>query len=203
MKNTFTLCRNLNRARSTMIPLLISTLVALIVFSLAACDDGNDYDAQGLYFTLISYNNESAKSYSVSKGTVTGGAVVIPATYKGLPVSTIDEAGFRKGWNGDTDITSVSIPASVWNIRRWAFYGCSSLTNVTIPASVTTIGPNAFADCSSLTSVTFAVGGASIRIGSDAFPEGAKGWNGDNLKTAYFAGGTGTYTRSGSTWTKQ
>ena len=63
----------------------------------------------GLAYTLI--NNGTA--YSVLKGTVSTGAVVIPATYNGLPVTTI---GFE------------------------AFRDCSGITSVTIPNSVTSIG---------------------------------------------------------------
>jgi hypothetical protein len=39
----------------------------------------------------------------------------------------------------------------------------------------------------------------------DAFPEGRSGNGGNNLKTAYLAGGAGTYTRTkeGSDWKKK
>ena len=52
-----------------------------------------------------------------------------------------------------SNLTSVTIPDSVTNIRGWAFFACSSLTSVNIPDSVTRIGSDAFARCSSLTSV--------------------------------------------------
>ena len=57
-----------------------------------------------------------------------GGAVTIPSTIDGLPVTSI-------GWS--------------------AFYYCTNLTNVTIPNSVTNIGNKAFAYCPSLTGVHF------------------------------------------------
>jgi len=65
----------------------------------------------------------------------------------------------------------------------------------------------AFSGCTKLTSVTFSTG-SNITIsyfGSSAFPEGSNGQGGYNLRTAYFAGGAGTYTRDngGSIWTKQ
>ncbi|MBE6629307.1 MAG: leucine-rich repeat domain-containing protein [Ruminococcaceae bacterium] len=55
-----------------------------------------------------------------------------------------------------SNLTSVTIPASVTSIGSSAFENCSNLTSVTIPASVTSIGRYAFCDCSKLTSVTFA-----------------------------------------------
>ena len=49
--------------------------------------------------------------------------------------------------------TSFTIPNSVTNIGKEAFYDCTSLKSVTIPDSVTDIGWSTFADCTSLTSI--------------------------------------------------
>jgi hypothetical protein len=106
---------------------------------------------------------EKGDYFKVSKGTVTSGAVVIPATYNNLPVT---------------------------QIRPDAFKG-TAITSVTIPDSVTYIDVAAFSGCASLTSVTF--GGANT---SGDFPAG-------DLAQKYKAGGAGTYTRSGTTWTKK
>jgi len=89
---------------------------------------GND-GTPGLTYELI--NNSTA--YRVRKGTVTSGAVVIPASYNGLPV---------------TEIGSVNDSSS-----NGAFY-YTSITSVTIPASITSIGSNAFSACSGLTAIT-------------------------------------------------
>src|SRR4029077_59472 len=69
-------------------------------------------------------------NYLTNNGTITitrydcsSGAVTIPSTINGLPVTSI----------GD-----------------YAFFGCTSLTNVTIPNSVTNIGYAAFNTCTSL-----------------------------------------------------
>ena len=96
-----------------------------------------------------------------------------------------------------TRFTSITIPDSVASIGNQAFYR-TSLTNITIPNSVTTIGTRAFSLSYSLTSVTFER--ADTTIDDNSFPEGS------SLKTAYTAGGIGTYTRpntSSTTWTKQ
>jgi hypothetical protein len=96
-------------------------------------------------------------NYTVTDGTVTitgytgsGGSVTIPDTITGLPVTAIWDNAFE----GNTDLTSVTIPNSVTSIGWGAFEGCGSLTNVTIGHSVTRIGYNAFDSCTSLTSVT-------------------------------------------------
>jgi hypothetical protein len=123
----------------------------------------------GLAYELI--NNGTA--YSVSAGTATSGAVIIPASYNGKPVTEIGNDAFA-----EEDITSVTIPESVTSIGNWAFGVCTSLTSVTfaegsqlttigeqaffrtsitsvtIPESVTSIGNLAFSQCENLTSIT-------------------------------------------------
>ena len=59
------------------------------------------------------------------------GDLVIPATYKGLPVT---------------------------GIGRYAFDSCENLTGITIPDSVTAIGEDAFSGCSGLLKLQVAEG---------------------------------------------
>src|ERR1019366_6238186 len=94
---------------------------------------------------------------ATNNGTITitgytgsGGAVTIPDTINGLPVTSIGSYAFQNY----TSLTSVTIPNSVTNIGRNAFQGCTRLTSVTIGNSVTSIGNYAFYYCYSLTSVT-------------------------------------------------
>jgi len=149
-----------------------------------------------------------ATAYRVRKGNVTSGNVVIPDTYNGKPVTEIGSTSDNSsnGAFGNTSITGVTIPNSVTSIGDEAFDNCTSLTSVTIPAGVMSIGNYAFASCTGLTSVTFAAGSAitSENFGTNAFPGGSGGYYGDELKTAYLAGGAGTYTRTagGNDWSK-
>ena len=92
-----------------------------------------------------------------------GGAVIIPGTINGLPVTTIDGNSFRDC----TSITSVMIPDGVTSIGGKAFRGCTNLMSVTIPESVTSIGYMAFRDCSSLYRIT--IPGGVTRIESGMF----------------------------------
>ena len=110
-------------------------------------------------------------TYTVSGGEVTitdcdtsaSGALTIPSTINGYPVTTIGVQAFYRC----PSLTSVTIPDSVTTIGDHAFYYCSSLTSVTIPDSVTTIGDSAFGECTSLTSVT--IGNNVTTIGDWAF----------------------------------
>src|SRR5450759_4016932 len=90
---------------------------------------------------------EGDYTYTVagSNATITGyaglgGAIVIPATLGGYPVT---------------------------NIGDMAFYTCTALTSVTIPNSVTTIGTYSFVGCTKLASFTVAAGNSSYSSGTD------------------------------------
>ena len=99
--------------------------------------------------------------------------VVIPETYKGLPVKEIGENAFYEHSNltsvtilnsvttirynafgGCVGLTSVTISDSVTTIENYAFGYCINLSNVHIPASVTSLNVRAFNDCDSLETIT-------------------------------------------------
>jgi hypothetical protein len=95
-------------------------------------------------------------TYTNTNGTITitgytgpGGAVNIPSTFIGLPVTSIGDFAFES----NTNMRSVTIPDSVTNIGGWAFAECASLASITIGNGVTAIGGLAFNGCTSLTRV--------------------------------------------------
>jgi len=123
-----------------------------------------------------------------------GGAVTVPATLGGKPVSQITAS--TDVFKGRTDITSVSLPACLKTIDAEAFKGCTglegvsfgsgakleeigdsafegctSLTSITITADVVSIGAGAFKGCTKLSGITFETGNLA-EIGANAF-EGA------------------------------
>ena len=86
------------------------------------------------------------------------GAVTIPATIEGKPVTSIGNEAFYQC----SSLTSIVISDSVTSIEGGAFLGCTSLTSITIPDSVSSIGEYAFSGCTSLTSITIPDGVSSI-----------------------------------------
>lgn len=154
--------------------------------------DGGDtetaYFTEGLSFTVL----QNGTCVLTGMGTATDIDVVIPAEHEGKPVVAIGNSVFGRYKN----LKSVTIPATVKEIRKTAFadcatlesvtfaegsvlesigedafYYCSELKSVTIPASVKTIGANAFYACKKLLSVTFADGSALEKIEKAAFSD--------------------------------
>lgn len=87
--------------------------------------DGTGYIVSGTTDAPIIYNNAD---------------LVIPATYKNLPVTEIADRAFYYYAGFD----SIFIPDSVTSIGYEAFGGCNYITSITIPDSVTSIGYGAF-----------------------------------------------------------
>lgn len=145
-----------------------------------------------LLFSMLPAGVQAQFNYTINTDlTVTitgytgpGGAVTIPSTISGLPVTTIATSAFPQ-----PGVTNIIIPSSVTNIQDSAFSGCSTLLainvdgnnsyycsgagvlfdkgqttliqyplarggNYAIPNSVTNVGKNAFANCITLSSVT-------------------------------------------------
>ena len=109
----------------------------------------------------------TATEVTITGYTGSGGAVTIPSSIGGLPVTAIGEAAFSPGYRGNQSIISVTIPDSVSSIGQGAFSECSDLTSVTIPDGVMSIEFYAFAGCSGLTSVT--IPDSVTSISNDAF----------------------------------
>ena len=91
----------------------------------------------------------AAFTYEVKNGTATltsyiGDAteVTVPAEIDGYAVTALGDSLFK-----NTDVTSVTLPASVTSIGWFAFYGCGALQSVTLGEAVTTIGYAAFDGC--------------------------------------------------------
>ncbi len=124
----------------------------------------------GLEFTL----SADGTYYSVTGiGRQADFEIVIPASYKGLPVMEIGDRAFESCYLMEVIIpdsvtsigdgvfyqlaylTEVVIPDSVISIEYYAFSSCDCLTEIIIPDSVTSIGNSAFEHCWRLTSITF------------------------------------------------
>ena len=119
--------------------------------------------SEGLDMVLISEGE-----YTVSGiGTCTDTEILIPTTYNGLPVVSVEASAFLN----NTAITSVVLPDSITSIGENAFNGCESLTSVTFGknSQLSSIGPGAFNYCYGLRSVTFGENSQLTSIGDGVF----------------------------------
>ena len=99
----------------------------------------------------------------------TAETIVIPDTYKGKPVISIDQEAFKdnstmkhltignnvlrihtNAFENCTALLHVTMSSSVNEISAGAFRGCAALTNIIIPPRVTTLSTGTFEGCTSL-----------------------------------------------------
>jgi len=95
-------------------------------------------------------------NYTTNNGTITitqytgpGGAVTVPNTITGLPVTIIAQDAFFQ----DNTLTSVTLGTNVTTLAPDAIFQCPALTSVIIPASVTNIATGAIIDDLALTTI--------------------------------------------------
>ncbi len=118
---------------------------------------------------LLPFAVQAQFTYTTNNHTITitgytgsGGAVTVPNTITGLPVTDIGSYAFE--YSG---VISVTLGANLVHIGDSAFYGCASLGSITIPDGVVSIGDLAFYSNVSLTSVT--IGRSVTSLGNGAF----------------------------------
>jgi hypothetical protein len=107
------------------------------------------------FFCICSLTGRAQLTYVTNNGTITitgytgpAGAVTIPETINGLPVTTIGNSAF----SNCATLTSIVIPACVTDIGPSAF-SYSGLMSVDIPDNVSSLGPAAFYGCDRLANV--------------------------------------------------
>ena len=117
-------------------------IIILMVSAISLVAEGTS----GLRFHFFdNYQN----AWDVSRGTATDTEIVIPSTFRDLPVTRIEASGFVHF----TDLTSIVLPNTITQIGNRAFRGCTNLKSINIPYGVTSIGIAAFDRCTSLTSL--------------------------------------------------
>ena len=134
--------------------------------------DGIWYSADDRYASEATASSNSGHLY---------GAVTIPETvtntYRVFNKETLEwvveevisyrVTGISNAFQNCPNVTSISLPASICEIKAGAFYNCSRLRTVNLPGGITEIGGNMFDGCSSLESIS--IPGGVRSIGMSAF----------------------------------
>lgn len=123
-----------------------------------------------LHFMRIAGKNEYRV---VGMGMQSDIDVVIPSTYKGLPVTEIWQGAFEPEDGNESEfyIRSIVIPDSVTVIGESAFAGCCNLRKVTIGSGVAEIRADAFVACEKLIEVINKSSHITVEKGSEELGE--------------------------------
>lgn len=126
------------------------------------CDwESENREGRGLDFAR---NRDLPGWAVVDIGTCGDTDLVIPARYRGEPVTRIAASAF----DSCDFMTGITIPDSIRSIDRMAFFNCTGLTDIKLPEGVLQLGSQAFYGCSGLTHITIPAGVKSM--GACLFP---------------------------------
>lgn len=114
--------------------------------------DGLIYEHDGAQYVVANDKNVSSAKI-----------INIPAKINGFSVVGIKEYAFE----GNENITKVTLPDTIQFINRLAFYRCLSLQEINFPESLTTIEEHAFNNCKNL--VKISGGDGLLTLGKNVF----------------------------------
>lgn len=136
---------------------------------------------QGLEYEKI----EGKEEYRVTgEGSFAGGELIVPATYKGLPVTEVGEFAFsdlnaqkivlpdsvqRIGYQAFSNCAAkeIVLPQTMQSLGDAAFYSCSNLQKINLPEGIERVGDSAFSNCYSLREIV--IPDSVTEIGYQAF----------------------------------
>ena len=130
----------------------LSVILAIVIIFCSVPVGVNEINFSGFFDVEAKAANESEltftltpseDSYSVKAANKEiAGDLIIPESYNGLPVTSIDYLGFQNC----SELTSVIIPESVTSVGGCSFISCTNLKSIYLPDSVQYIGENVFYD---------------------------------------------------------
>lgn len=112
-------------------------------------------EENGLRYKLI--NNRS--EYQITGSGTAFGDVVVKATYRGKPVTSVADKAFYN----NKKLTSITFEGGITSIGKSAFAKCAELTSINLPDTLTELGEYAFQSCKKLTSIKVPDGVPAIK----------------------------------------
>ena len=92
-------------------------------------NSGNNTDKEQVEEFSFTLSSDNSYYIITGIGTCQKADIIIPSTYKNLPIKRIAESAFKN----QTHITSIIVPDNIEYIGAGAFSGCSNLTTLEIP----------------------------------------------------------------------
>ena len=165
---------------------LLALFVAAMGFAAVALADNQTVNGINWTYRIVAgIEAQIVNNNNVCIDTSTSGAITVPSTLGGKPVTKIGVRAFQ----GCTKLTKITIPSSVVFIDTYAFYNCTGLTEVVVPDSVSNCGNGDWFDCDNgktlkLQKLTIPAAAAAVDLfGSAAIPSGLE------VKTKVTSGG--------------
>lgn len=158
-------------------------LLALVMGSIGIRGEGSGFIEARQFGDFTYLPGDSAMTLTGYGGA--GGAVVVPDTIEGLPVTSLAPGAFASSavtrvtlpesvvelgngvFSNCAELESVTLGGSVTSLPDWAFSNCPRLADIRIPSGVTNIGAYAVSGCAGLT--TIRIPAAVQNIGEGAF----------------------------------
>lgn len=131
---------------------LLSLVIGLLLsLSLQARDFTFTHQENLLTYYVI---DEASKTCGVKSSNGAGGEVAVPLMAKdGSTEYLVTEIG-RDAFNGNNNVTAVTLPSSITSLGDGAFRYCKKLATVNIPEGISTIPNYAFEYCFALTTIS-------------------------------------------------
>ena len=133
-------------------------LFAALCLAFASTADAHDFEVDGIYYKITSYEPYTVEvTYSGSSADEAAeysGNVTIPATVIYNDITYRVTAVGASAFQGNTGLTSVTIPVGVTYLGPGAFISCTALENVSLPEGLVSMGNCCFQFCSALRSIT-------------------------------------------------
>ena len=101
-------------------------------------------------FSSFTFTLKADDTYEIGANYITTADIVIPTSYNGKPVTSIQRYAFK-----DRPILSVSIPSSIKTIGEYAFADCTLLSSLKIASSLLSIKEYAFQGCSEVSYIYY------------------------------------------------
>lgn len=111
-------------------------------------------------YDIYLYKNLGKYIEITAVSTMATGEITVPDEIDGLPVRVIGDHAFA----GNANVTKITLPETVTDIGKQAFYMCTVLESVNIPSGVYRIQDETFLSCQSLKSVSLPDGVTSIGV---------------------------------------
>ena len=113
-------------------------------------ESGDYYEKDWINKSFTATMVDDVYVVSAGNGSATTGEIVIPATYKGVPITKFANNAYK-----NSSISNIIFTENITAIGSGAFENCKNITEFVIGESINIIGGRAFYGCDNLATITY------------------------------------------------